>query len=1080
MRTRLTRVASLGLTSLVAFSFVLSASFTADAAKSEKAKPSKLGQHDRELIDAARANGESTIVVLIAASNGKNSSVASAVEGLGGAVRYRDDGLDYLRAKISIDSADAIASLPGVDAVDVDEIFPIELPSPEGATTVIPQTPPGAGTPNDNPYMPTRDTGAAQFLAAHPTWDGRGVTIGQVDTGVSLDHPSLLTTSTGERKIVGWVTGTDPIDDNDPTWINMSTQVSGATFTVGTPPVTYTAPAAGSYRFGIFNERDPRFGGELGRDANRDGNPAGSSGLFGVLWNTSTNQVWVDTDQDLSFTDETAMTDYSVNYDIGWFGTDNPATAVQERLPFVIQTDGKNKFVNIGVASGAHASHVAGILAGNSLFGGAMTGAAPGAKIVSSRACLFIAGCTGHALLEGMIYVAKQANVDVINMSIGGLPALNDANNTRARVYDRLIEQSNVQMFISAGNSGPGINTIGDPSVANKVVSVGASITRNTYLSNYGADPVFADNLLYFTSRGPREDGGFKPNIVAPGSAISTTPMWQPGGPVGGTYVLPPGYSMFNGTSMASPMAAGSAALLLSAAKATGIQHQPAQLRQAINSSAHQLAPSRYDATDQGNGLMDVGAAWDLLKTNIKTTDITSAVQVNTVLSGFLATPGVGVGIHDREGVTVGTAYQRTYSFHRTSGGGGAVTYNLSWVDNDGTFSSASSISLPKNSPVNLVVNINPTSAGAHAAILNLDDPSTAGIDYQTMNLVIAPLELTAATAYSQVISGTIGRAQQSHYFFKVPAGTPALKVDFSGPSATPGTGQARFLRWHPYGLPIDDNGASSCYSPPVAGCPQGSPTSRATGNPLAGVWEVSVDARRLSDTANAAFTLTTSIIGASVSPNPDVIASATIGVPIARSYTLTNLLGPFTGRAVGTTLGSARRGVFTIANLETQFREVTVTAGTTSLRATIGGPSDPAADLDLFVYNCTAASSTGTSIVGCALAGQSADGDSEESVTIANPAAGRWVVVVDGFAVPAGTTTYNYIDVFTNPAFGSVSVTDANALRPSGSSWTVPGLVTANAAPGTGRVLYGNVQVRTDTNLLIGTGDVIIENVTP
>ena len=45
----------------------------------------------------------------------------------------------------------------------------------------------------------------------------------------------------------------------------------------------------------------------------------------------------------------------------------------------------------------------------------------------------------------------------MINMSIGGLPALNDGNNTRAVLYDRLIEQYNVQMFISAGNSGPGV-----------------------------------------------------------------------------------------------------------------------------------------------------------------------------------------------------------------------------------------------------------------------------------------------------------------------------------------------------------------------------------------------------------------------------------------------------------------------------------------------------------------------------------------------------------------------------------------------------------------------------------------------
>jgi hypothetical protein len=237
-------------------------------------------------------------------------------------------------------------------------------------------------------------------------------------------------------------------------------------------------------------------------------------------------------------------------------------------------------------------------------------------------------------------------------------------------------------------------------------------------------------------------------------------------------------------------------------------------------------------------------------------------------------------------------------------------------------------------------------------------------------------------------------------------------------------------------------------------------------------VWEVTVEARRTSDTANAAFTLTASILGASVSPNPDIIPNATIGVPIARSYTLTNLFGPFTGRAVGTSFGSAFLATPTIANLAQNVTFVTVTSGSTSLRATIGSPSDPAADLDLFVFNCT----TGT----CVLAGQNADGDSEESVTIANPAAGTWAVLVDGFAVPAGTTTYNYVDVFANPAFGSVSVTDANALRPAGSSWIVPGSVTANAAPAAGRVLLGNVQVRTDTNVLVGSGDVIVQSVTP
>jgi hypothetical protein len=158
------------------------------------------------------------------------------------------------------------------------------------------------------------------------------------------------------------------------------------------------------------------------------------------------------------------------------------------------------------------------------------------------------------------------------------------------------------------------------------------------------------------------------------------------------------------------------------------------------------------------------------------------------------------------------------------------------------------------------------------------------------------------------------------------------------------------------------------------------------------------------------------------------------------------------------------------IAETEQQTFDVTVAAGSTSFRATIGNTADAGADLDLYVYNCT----SGT----CVLAGQAADGDSEESVTIANPAAGAWRVIVDGFRIPAGSTAFNYIDVFVNSALGSIAITDANALRAAGAAWIVPGSVTANIAPATGRVLYGTVQVLTDTNILVGSGDVIVESV--
>lgn len=1047
---------------------------------------SKLGKQDRLKLAEALVNGKSTVELLLANKPGTNQSVENQVKALGGKVQYREDEMDYVRVQIALAKAEAVAQINEVESLDVGEVIPFVDPRPDGAGFTNPQTPPGPTTPRNNPYMPINETGAVDFTNAHPKWDGRETKIAIVDSGVDLAHPALQKTTTGERKIVDWVTYTDPLTDGDPTWVDMTGVVVPTGSTVSVGGITYKVPraagsgSAASLRLGIFNERDPNLGGEVGNDVNRDGNPAGSNGKFAVLWNMTNGRIWVDTNQNNDFTDEKEMLPYKRRFDIGTFGKDNPATPIVEEMPFVVQTYENavtNKyFVNIGIPSGAHGSHVAGITAANKMFGGEMSGAAPGAQLVSVRVCLFVSGCTSYALIEGMIYAAKNARADVINMSIGGLPALNDGNNARAELYDRLIDRYHVQMFISAGNSGPGLNTIGDPSVATKVVSVGSYISKDTWQKNYGSDSTFQDNLHPFSSRGPREDGGFKPNIVAPGSAISTTPTWQAGGSVAGTYTLPPGYSMFNGTSMASPQAAGAAALIVSAAKQLDIDHKPAQLRMAFTDSSRFL--ERYGAYEQGNGLMNVGKAWELVKKWPDVTSWTSSAPVNTVLSSFLKVPNTGPGINQREGWKVGDERDLSIKVKRESGHNDRF-YKLSWVGNDGTFSlNTSPTRFPRGEEINVSVKVKPTTPGAHSAILNIDDPDTVGIDYQIMNVVVAAEQLATAPGGSITKTGTIGRNQVQQFFFNVPIGTPAFKVDLDDGDSNlatnfgPGKGQVRFLRFDPLGVPIESTASTSCYAPPVASCAGGTPNSRTVINPLAGVWEVTVEARRTSDTENAPYTLTASLLGASVTPNPLVIPSATIGTPITQNVTLTNKFGAFTGRATGSTLGSARKGVFSIANLAQQVYDVTVTPGSTSFRATIGGTSDAAADLDLLVYNCT----TGT----CVLAGQSADGDSEESVTIANPAAGLWRVLVDGYAVPAGTTTYNYTDVFVNATFGSIAITDANALRPAGAVWTVPAVITVGAAPAAGRKLLGSIEVRTDTNILVGSGEVLIESVTP
>ncbi len=688
-----------------------------------------LGQHDAKLLAEAEAKNAPTVTMIVATEKGKAKEVEGDLKDLGAAVSERYDTIGYVLAKVPTSKALKAATLPGVAAVDLDEKIQLPDPKPEvvaGGKKAEKQAStlsgPGAKTPADNPYMPTGEIGAVKFVKQNPKWDGRGVTIGIMDSGVDLEHPALQKTTTGERKIVDWVTATDPFEDA--TWRPMITQVTGPSFTAAGR--TWTAPA-GTYRFNLFSESITERSEPAG-DVNRDGD---KTDQWGILFDPATNNIWVDTDQDGDFTDEAVMRPYKEKFDVGHLGTDNPATPVAERMSFVVEYrknvdttplggPGLVDYVNIGIIESAHGTHVAGITAANGMLGNsAFDGVAPGAKIVSSRACSWGGGCTYAALTTGMADLVINRGVDVINMSIGGLPALNDGNNARATLYNNLITTYGVQMFISAGNSGPGVNTIGDPSASSNVVSVAASVSKDTWLANYGSAVKKKNALFNFSSRGPREDGGAKPNIAAPGSAISTTPVWQAGSPVAEAgYPLPPGYSMFNGTSMASPQATGGAALLLSAGRATDQGITPAALRRAIYSSAKPIADTPTYA--QGYGMFDVPGAWKLLRKSVEPNDYTSDAPVCTVLSDQLATPHRGTGVYNRCGsadgghkVNQSKSYQVTLT--RTSGPTGNIKHNVGLRGNNGTFSAPKNVTLPLNKAVTITVTAKPKTVGAHS-----------------------------------------------------------------------------------------------------------------------------------------------------------------------------------------------------------------------------------------------------------------------------------------------------------------------------------------------------------------------------
>lgn len=224
-----------------------------------------------------------------------------------------------------------------------------------------------------------------------------------------------------------------------------------------------------------------------------------------------------------------------------------------------------------------HGTHVAATIASKDPK---FRGVAPGATILDGKVC-DNRTCSDSAILAGMQW-AVERGAKVVNISLGStdtpeVDPLEEAINTLSRDHGTLF-------VVAAGNAGKNdiMTTIGTPSTADAALSVAA-----TTLPGITAD---------FSSRGPRSgDGAVKPEVSAPGvgvtAAASTTAF--PG----------QGRISMNGTSMATPHVAGSAAILAQVhPEWTG-----AQLKSALMASAN---PQPGAGTfDQGSGRVDVTRA---------------------------------------------------------------------------------------------------------------------------------------------------------------------------------------------------------------------------------------------------------------------------------------------------------------------------------------------------------------------------------------------------------------------------------------------------------------------------------------
>jgi hypothetical protein len=1112
-----------GLVPLAAVAAAVLTTFAGGAIAQEPNANAGLSKEDRALVAAADLNGVDKVQLVVATAPGNTKAVAAEMTRYGATPVKAFDRIGYLVVEVAPQLAVKAAKAAGIRAVDVDRAVSISGDGDGNSGENSRRTGDrgegrwgwtrhgsDAGDPTKagavNPFMPTYSIGATQFRQRYPSYDGRGITVGIVDTGVDVDRPELQTArdATGKTvpKIVDWVTTTIPratsASNRDRTWLPMTLTLD-ASYTLPNVP-------GAVWRLGQFVE-GPLLGGELGSDINRDGD---TNDTFFVLLDKTSKTVWVDTNQNKNFADEKAMQDYYKHHDINHFGKDNPATPeVVETLPFTVQTERYSEFndsinggtsfhgipdwVNIGIVSGGHGTHVAGTVAGKGFFGGHFDGVAPNAQLAVARVCLFVTGCFTSDQIDAFIHLAYDDKVDLIQMSIGGLGALNDGEDAVAQIISAISDDTNVQFFFSQGNNGPGANTAGSPGDGFSVVGSGAYQSKETWLANYNGVVQKRDTLWIFSSRGPLENGGLKPDVIAPGSELSTWPSWNlsqdpfHGGVGARPYQLPPGYEMIQGTSMASPMTAGAAALLLSAAKQTNLTVSPQQLKNALMSTGRVI--KNYGMYEQGTGLVQVDDAWKVLRSGIAIQKLSSEAEANTVLAKALGIKGKGIYI--REGWSAGQTAVKNITIKRGDSVGSG-NYKLRWVTTDGrdtqggkhdwrgnnrdddrdggAFSSAGRISIAPNGSAVLPVRISTPKSGIYSSILQVDDPTSPGIEYQILNTVVASQPFKAPS-YAITNSAKPDRADGESFFIRVDPNVSVLTVNMHVNS-----GRVKLDVIDPFGVPYVLPAPCNCSLDFLTG-PGDSTLSIPT--PMAGVWEVNIEGSRRNPTdvpgdPDASFTATEYAVG--IAPSPWNVTGTTAGQTYTQQLTFTNKLAAFTGAATGSAFGSAQEATPTATDPAaatdpsqvTQEFEIDVPSGATNLHVEIGNPSDPGADLDLYLFYCGP-----TGAGPCVLRAQSAGSSAHEVVNIVNPDAGVWVSSIDDFAVPSGTSTYDYSDVIAAPVFGSVTVADTSASHANGAVWTATGSAKPLQAPTAGRFLQGLVQVKTSAGDLVGSSKV-------
>jgi len=449
--------------------------------------------------------------------------------------------------------------------------------------------------------------GVREFLRQHPAWDGRGVAIAVLDTGVDGTADGLQRTSTGAVKVVEARDFTDEcVVELEPAR-RTETPEEGALWRArgsavrGLDRVPGISPDCPIY-LGFLEEST--FRNTPVPDLDGDGRTDGRIAIAVFRCAGGPWQAVVDANGDQDLRDGEVRRSFAEDPRFVLLGGAGDPARSAPRVPLAVNLDDAPNRVHLHVVAGSHGTHVAAIAAGHRLKGrDGFDGVAPGAVVLSLK--IGHSALAGGATVTGSMKKAlefaarwgrEHAMPVVANLSYGVGSGVETDSEIDRFLEDFLVQNPQVVVVCSAGNNGPGLSTVGTPGASRGVLGVAAVLTPALARELVGNAPP-GPRVFFFSSRGG-EAG--KPDLAAPGIALSEVPRWER-------------RDLMRGTSMAAPAASGVAALVLSALlqQSPGTPWHAGQVMQALRQGSRPLPG--YTALDQGAGLVDATRSWEAL-----------------------------------------------------------------------------------------------------------------------------------------------------------------------------------------------------------------------------------------------------------------------------------------------------------------------------------------------------------------------------------------------------------------------------------------------------------------------------------